>query len=140
MKILFICTHNRCRSILAEAITNHLSSGNVIAKSAGSQPAGEVHPSSIFYLKQVKINVEDLRSESWHIYESWNPDIVITVCDSANREPCPVWFGQSKRMHWSLVDPSKIKNNNDELEQAFQTTIRILKSKITNLLNEINKF
>ncbi|MDX2465088.1 MAG: arsenate reductase ArsC, partial [Porticoccus sp.] len=94
MKILYICTHNRCRSILSEAITNHLSNGRIQAKSAGSHPAGEVHPLSIQYLREAGIATADLTSQSWNELETFAPDVVVTVCDSAAGETCPLWFGQ----------------------------------------------
>ena len=90
MKILYICTHNRCRSILSEAITNHASQGVIEAKSAGSQPVGEVHPLSIKYLAQSGIATSGLTSQSWDEFEAFAPDVVVTVCDSAAGETCPV--------------------------------------------------
>lgn len=100
MKILYICTHNRCRSILSEAITNHFGEGKIQAQSAGSQPVGEVHPLSIKYLNEAGISTEGLRSQSWHDFEEFEPDIVVTVCDSAAGEACPLWFGQTIKVHW----------------------------------------
>ena len=99
MKILYICTHNRCRSILSEAITNHLAKGKFQAFSAGSQPADHVHPLSIKYLKERGISIEGLKSKSWEEFEEEQPDIVITVCDNAANEVCPVWFGNTLKIH-----------------------------------------
>lgn len=135
MKILFICTHNRCRSILAEAITNHLSNGRIIAKSAGSQASGEVHPLTIKYLKEAGINTQGLQSESWDKYESFQPDVVITVCDSAQGEQCPLWFGKSIKVHWGLEDPSKLLESEEITKAAFLKTIGILEKRIAYLLN-----
>ncbi len=137
MKLLFICTHNRCRSILAEAITNFYGKGILIAKSAGSQPAGEVHPLSMKYLKDRGIPTEGLRSQSWDEHESWQPDVVITVCDSAAGETCPVWFGKSIKIHWGLADPSSHDGDSKEIAAAFNETIQILKKRI-HKLTELN--
>jgi len=134
MKILFICTHNRCRSILAEAISNHLSDGRLQAKSAGSQPAGEVHPLSLKYLQEAGISTEGLCSQSWDDYENWQADAVITVCDSAAGEQCPLWLGQSRKVHWGLADPSSINGDEKEIAEAFNKTINILQERIQSLL------
>lgn len=134
MKILFICTHNRCRSILAEAITNHIGRGQLQAKSAGSQPAGEVHPLSIRYLQEAGIDTEGLISQSWDDHEDWEPDVVITVCDSAAGESCPVWFGKSIKVHWGLSDPSAISGSDEEITAAFRETISILHSRVNSLM------
>ncbi|MDG1462870.1 MAG: arsenate reductase ArsC, partial [Gammaproteobacteria bacterium] len=80
-KVLFICTHNRCRSILAEAVTKHIARGDLDARSAGSDPAGVVHPLSLQYLDEAGISTAGLSSQSWDAHEDWAPDIVITVCD-----------------------------------------------------------
>lgn len=134
MKILFICTHNRCRSILAEAIFNHVGTGRIEAKSAGSQPAGAVHPLSLRYLAKAGIATEGLSSQSWDEHEAWAPDVVITVCDSAAGEQCPIWFSQAIKVHWGLADPSRIEGNAEQIEQAFQQTIKILQSRVESLL------
>ena len=136
MKILFICTHNRCRSILAEAISNHFSDHRITAKSAGSQPVGEVHPLSLKYLKQAGISTDNLQSQSWDEFEHWKPDVVITVCDSAAGEQCPIWFDQTIRVHWGLVDPSRIEGSEEEIARGFNNTISILEKRIQLLMNE----
>jgi len=134
MKLLFICTHNRCRSILAEAVTNYFGKGRVTAKSAGSQPAGKVHPLSLAYLQKMGIPTEGLCSQSWDEHEAWQADVVITVCDSAANEACPLWFGQSLRVHWGLTDPSKLDGTEEEIEQAFTKTIETLTRRVEALL------
>ena len=123
MKILYICTHNRCRSILSEAITNHIAGGVIEAKSAGSQPVGMVHPLSLKYLAQTGYSTEGLQSQSWDDFEDFQPDLVITVCDSAAGETCPVYFGSSLKVHWGLSDPSKIQGDDAQVEQAFLACI-----------------
>ncbi len=135
MKILYICTHNRCRSILSEAITNHLSNGKIRAKSAGSQPAGHVHPSSILHLQQAGINTDGLASQSWDEFEDFAPDIVVTVCDSAAGESCPLWFGATIKVHWGLADPSKLVGTSDEISQAFNSTIKEISCRVERLLS-----
>ncbi len=135
MKILYICTHNRCRSILSEAITNHLSNGKIIAKSAGSQPSGQVHPLSLKYLSQEGIPTGNLLSQSWDDFENFSPDIVVTVCDNAAGEVCPLWMGDTIKVHWGLNDPSKLQGTEDEIEYAFKTTISEISKRVTKLLS-----
>lgn len=119
LKVLFICTHNRCRSILSEAITNKLAGDVIDARSAGSQPAEAVHPLTLRYLQQTGYPTEGLRSQSWDDFEAFQPDLVITVCDSAAGEACPLYFGNSNKIHWGLADPSKTEGDDAEIEQAF---------------------
>ncbi|MBB3048220.1 arsenate reductase [Litorivivens lipolytica] len=133
MKILFICTHNRCRSILSEAITNQNARGLLEAKSAGSQPAGEVHPLSLRYLQQRGYATEGLQSQSWDDFEAYAPDLVITVCDSAAGESCPVYFGKSLKVHWGLEDPSKVDGSETEKEQAFMACIDEIERRVSKL-------
>lgn len=135
MKILYICTHNRCRSILSEAITNHFSDGKLIAKSAGSQPAGEVHPLSIKYLQEAGIATDGLRSQSWVDFQAFDADLVVTVCDSAAGESCPLWFGKSLKVHWGLADPSKLQGTEEQLAAAFRDTIEQIKQRVQQLVN-----
>ncbi len=133
MKILFICTHNRCRSILAEAITNHLGKGNIIAASAGSQPAGEVHPLTLKYLTERGIDTAGLKSQSWDELEAFAPNVVITACDSAAGEACPLWIGNSMKVHWGLPDPSKLNGSEDESRRAFFSVMDTLEKRIRRL-------
>lgn len=138
MKILYICTHNRCRSILSEAITNHVSAGKagkIIAKSAGSQPVGEVHPLSIKYLQEAGISTDGLCSQSWDEFEAFSPDLVVTVCDSAASEICPVWFGQSLKVHWALADPSKLQGTEVQIADAFRATIEQVIQRVEQLVS-----
>ena len=135
MNVLYICTHNRCRSILSEAITNHFADGKIIAKSAGSQPVGEVHPLSIKYLQEAGIATEGLRSQSWDDFEQFSPDLVVTVCDSAADETCPLWFGKSLKVHWGLADPSKLQGSQAHIAEAFRATIEQIKQRVEQLVN-----
>lgn len=123
MKILYICTHNRCRSILSEAITNHLAGDCIVAKSAGSQPAGAVHPLSLQYLQEAGIPVDGLESQSWDTMAPFQPDVVVTVCDSAAGESCPLWFEDTVKVHWGLTDPSKLEGTEQQVAEAFRDCI-----------------
>ncbi|MEC8377176.1 MAG: arsenate reductase ArsC [Pseudomonadota bacterium] len=132
MKVLYICTHNRCRSILCEAITN-ASHGNVEARSAGSQPEGEVHPLSLKYLAERGYNTQGLKSQSWDDFEDYSADLVVTVCDSAAGESCPVYFGQSLKVHWGLEDPSKVEGDDTAKAAAFNQTMNIIEQRVSAL-------
>ena len=126
MKILYICTHNRCRSILSEAITNAVLPEGSQAFSAGSAPADEVHSLTIQYLTKCGYSIDNLRSKSWNDFEAQQPDIVITVCDNAANEECPLWFGNTIKVHWGLQDPSKVNGDEAELDEAFMRVINII--------------
>ncbi|MEP4888826.1 MAG: arsenate reductase ArsC [Aliiglaciecola sp.] len=133
MKILYICTHNRCRSILSEAITNQLAGEVIEAKSAGSQPAGEVHPLSIKYLQQAGISIAGLQSQSWNDFEHFDADLVVTVCDSAAGESCPLWFGKSLKVHWGLSDPSKVQGSEEQIAASFEACIEEITARVKQL-------
>lgn len=135
MKVLFICTHNRCRSILAEAISNHFSGGKIVAASAGSQPAGEVHPLTLKYLAERGMDTTNLRSQSWDELASFAPDAVITVCDSAAGEACPLWFGDTVKAHWGLPDPSRINGPEEDIRAAFFSVMDTLEKRVRLLSN-----
>lgn len=135
MKLLFICTHNRCRSIIAEAITNHLSNGHLIARSAGSQPAGAVHPLTLKHLAAAGIATDHLRSKSWDELETFSPDVVITVCDSAAGEVCPAWFGKAVKVHWGLPDPSRAQGSEADIQAAFESLMQRLQCRMQALLD-----
>lgn len=127
LKLLFICTHNRCRSIVAEALTNHVGAGLLLAASAGSEPAGAVHPLTLEHLQRHGIPVAGLYSKSWDELEEFEPDFVITVCDKAAAEPCPLWFGKALQVHWGLADPSVAGADADA---AFAMLIRLLNTRL----------
>ncbi|QKX18254.1 arsenate reductase ArsC [Microbulbifer sp. YPW1] len=134
MKLLYICTHNRCRSILSEAITNQFGQGRLEARSAGSQPSGVVHPLSLKYLKAQDIAIDGLHSKSWNNLDGWQPDVVVTVCDSAAGEACPIWLGDTIKVHWGLADPSKLEGSDEEKAAAFNQTIEIIKQRVSTML------
>ncbi len=139
MKILYICTHNRCRSILFEAITNHAAGASIVAKSAGSQPAGEVHPLALQYLKEANISTDGLQSQSRDELEEFKPDVVITVCDAAAGEACPVWFGNSVKIHWGLADPSTVEGSDQEKSVAFRACIAEITERVNSLVTIAKK-
>lgn len=133
MKILYICTHNRCRSILSEAITNQDAGDAITARSAGSQPVGEVHPLSLQYLSEAGYSTEGLQSQSWDDFEDFAPDVVVTVCDSAAGETCPVYFGNSIKIHWGLADPSRVQGSSTDQAAAFNHCISIIQQRVSAL-------
>ena len=139
MKILYICTHNRCRSIMFEAITNQLAKGHIIAQSAGSHPAGVVHPLALRYLQESNISVEGLQSQSWDAFENFKPDVVITVCDAAAGETCPIWFGNAIKIHWGLSDPSQIEGSDEAKALGFRACIAEIKKRVAKLLTIAEK-
>lgn len=132
LKILFICTHNRCRSILAEAIARHVSGGALDVRSAGSNPEGVVFPGTLTYLQRQGITTEGLASQGWDEHEAFQPDVVVTVCDNAAGETCPAWMGKAARVHWGLPDPSK--QADDVMQQdLFDQVGRMMIQRLTLL-------
>ena len=134
MKLLFVCTHNRCRSILAEAIARHLGGNRLDVASAGSSPAGAVHPLTLRYLAEHGIATDGLVSKSWDDVPGQAPDVVVTVCDRAAGEACPLWLGKAEKVHWGLADPSAVSGDEAVVRDAFNTTIATLASRIEALL------
>ena len=130
LRLLFICTHNRCRSILAEALANQIGAGLVTAASAGSEPAGAVHPLTLQSLQRHAVPTAGLYSKSWDDLASFAPDFVITVCDNAAAETCPLWLGSARKVHWGLSDPSSVATDTDV---AFDKTIAILTTRLQHL-------
>lgn len=129
MNILFLCTGNSCRSILAEATFNALAPKGLQAMSAGSHPTGEVHPRSIALLQRKGIATEGYYSKSWHDLPAI-PDIVITVCGNAAGETCPAYLGNAVRAHWGVEDPAKAIGTEAEIEAAFEKAYSILRKRI----------
>ena len=133
MNILILCTGNSCRSILAEATLNHLAPPDIRAISAGSQPAGYVHPKSLALLAREGISSEGLHSKSWDQLP-FTPDVVITVCASAAGETCPAYLGPVLRAHWGVDDPAKATGSKAEIHAAFETAYRVLRARIEAFL------
>ncbi|KAB0483845.1 arsenate reductase [Pseudomonas reinekei] len=134
MKILFLCTANSCRSILCEAMFNHLAPTEMQAYSAGSQPKGEVHPLSLKTLDKAGISTAGLYRKSSDVHVNLAPDFVITVCDKAAGEACPVFFGPAIKAHWGLTDPSEYQGTQEEIEAAFEATLEQIRSRIEAFL------
>lgn len=123
MRVLFMCTANSCRSILSEALFNHLAPEGVEAISAGSFPKGQVLPRSLATLERAGISTEGLSSKGNEAFEDNPPDIVITVCDKAAGEACPVYFGPALKSHWGLADPSDVIGDESAIDAAFRSTL-----------------
>lgn len=133
MNLLFLCTGNSCRSILAEAIFNHLAPAGWQAMSAGSHPTGTVHPRSLALLAREGISTEGYHSKSWDNLEVI-PDIVITVCSNAAGETCPAYLGSVLRSHWGVEDPAHAEGTDEEIDAAFTDAYCILRARIETFL------
>jgi arsenate reductase len=107
IKVLVLCTGNSCRSVMAEALINHLGRGRYLAWSAGSHPTGSIHPQSIQTLQRHGVHPGQPRSKSWNEFADQPFDVVITVCDQATGESCPLFSGQPNKLHWSTPDPGE---------------------------------
>lgn len=133
MEVLFLCTGNSCRSILAEATFNHLAPKGWHAMSAGSHPTGQVHPRSLALLAREGIATAGLHSKSWDNLPA-TPDIVVTVCASAAGETCPAYLGPVLRTHWGVVDPAHASGTDAEIDAAFERAYRTLRTRIEAFL------
>lgn len=135
--VLFLCTGNSARSILAEMYLNHSAQGRFRAFSAGSFPKGEVHPLSLDTLRAAGIPTEGARSKNWDEFAKPGApqmDIVITVCDNAAAESCPIWPGAPVKAHWSFPDPAAAEGSEHERRAAFATIFASIRSAIDRLL------
>jgi arsenate reductase len=138
MNVLFLCTGNSARSIIAEAILNREGMGRFRAYSAGSRPKGEVHPFALQLLQRLNHDVSGLRSKSWDEFarpDAPRMDFVFTVCDQAAAEECPFWPGQPMSAHWGVPDPASAKGNDAERHLAFAETYRMLRNRISIFVN-----
>ena len=133
MNLLFLCTGNSCRSILGEAVFNHLAPAGWKAMSAGSHPTGQVHARSLALLARAGIATEGLHSKSWDHLPA-TPDIVVTVCASAAGETCPAYLGPVLRTHWGVDDPAHAVGRDAEIDAAFDQAYRILRTRIEAFL------
>ncbi|WP_312919879.1 arsenate reductase ArsC [Stutzerimonas nitrititolerans] len=123
MRVLFMCTANSCRSILSEAMFNHLAPAGFAAVSAGSFPKGQVLPRSLTTLQQAGISIAGLSSKGNDAFADNPPDIIITVCDKAAGEACPLYFGPALKTHWGLEDPSEAVGDEAAMDAAFRATL-----------------
>ncbi|MGB6466574.1 MAG: arsenate reductase ArsC [Xanthobacteraceae bacterium] len=131
--VLFLCTGNSARSIMAEAILNKLGAGKFRAYSAGSQPKGHVHPETVRLLQGLRYDTLVFRSKSWHEFAKPGApslDFVFTVCDNAAGETCPVWPGQPMTAHWGIPDPAEATGTEAEVALAFKDAYRMLERRL----------
>lgn len=131
--VLFLCTRNSARSIMAEAILNHRGKGWFTAYSAGSHPTGAPRPEALQQIATAGMPVEGLRSKSWNEFSAPGApplDFVFTVCDNAAQEPCPYWPGQPMTAHWGISDPAAVKGTPEEIARAFRDAFVILDRRI----------
>jgi protein-tyrosine-phosphatase len=131
--VLFLCTGNSARSIIAECVLNRLGRGHFHAYSAGSYPNGTVNPYALDVLRQQNYAVDELRSKSWDEFAAPGApplDFVFTVCDNAAGEVCPIWHGQPMTAHWGLPDPAEVGGTEVEKRLAFADTLRALQARI----------
>lgn len=136
--VLFLCTHNSARSVIAESVINRLGLGKFKGFSAGSEPRGTIHPYTLDLLKQLNYPIENLRSKPWDEFAAPGApalDFVFTVCDDAANEVCPVWPGQPMTAHWGLADPSAATGSETVRRLAFADTHRMLYQRIGIFVN-----
>lgn len=132
--VLFLCTGNSARSIMAEALLNHKGRPSFTAYSAGSHPAGRVHPAALKQLESAHISTGGLRSKSWDEFEGPGApqlDFVFTVCDNAAKEVCPVWPGQPMTAHWGIPDPAEVRGSDEVVGKAFREAFFLLDRRIS---------
>ena len=137
MHVLFLCTGNSARSIMAEAILNHLSHGEYRAYSAGSHPKGSVHPLALETLRSMELPVDGLQSKSWEEFarpEAPALDVIVTVCDNAAGEVCPLWSGTPITAHWGVEDPAAFQGTEDEQRHKFHEVALRLRQRIEQFL------
>ena len=133
LNVLFVCTANSARSVLAEALINHWGRGKFVGYSAGSKPRGQVHPIALELLRQMKMPVEGLRSKSWDEFARPGApefDFIFTVCDNAANESCPAYPGKAMRAHWGVADPALAKGTETDQWLAFREAFRELENRI----------
>jgi protein-tyrosine-phosphatase len=136
--VLFLCTGNSARSILAEAYLNSAGKGRFKGYSAGSKPAGRINPFALELLAKTRIETSELRSKSWD--EFAKPDapkmnFVFTVCDNAAAEPCPYWPGQPMTAHWGVPDPAAVEGSDEDKRRAFRSALSVLSTRINLFVN-----
>lgn len=137
-QILILCTGNSARSIMAEAIINTLGAGRFVAHSAGSQPAGRVHPLALEKLSAIGYPTAQLRSKSWDEFAATDApqmDFIITVCDNAAGETCPLWPGQPISAHWGFPDPAAVQGSAAEQRAAFEQVFQRITQRVRLLLD-----
>jgi arsenate reductase len=134
LKILVLCTGNSCRSVLGEALFNHLGKGKIQAFSAGSHPLGRINTNALATLQRHGLPTEGYQSQSWDEFADHEIDIAITVCDNAAGEVCPVYLNSAVRAHWGLPDPAHVEGTEAEIIAAFENTYSALELRISDML------
>lgn len=132
--VLILCTGNSCRSIIGEALLNHLGTGRFRAWSAGSQPTGQVNPGALAILQEHCVATEGYYSKSWDSLSDISFDLVITVCDNAAGEACPLFSGKALKAHWGIADPAHVDGSAEEIHAAFAKAYEQLHRRIDKLL------
>jgi arsenate reductase len=135
--VLFLCTGNSARSIMAEVMMNHLGSGRYRGYSAGSHPAGHVNPLAVETLREMGLRAEGLRSKSWDEFAAPGAppiDFVVTVCDNAAGEMCPLWPGKPVKAHWGVEDPAAVQGSEAQRRAAFRQSAALLRQRIERFL------
>ena len=140
LNVLFLCTHNSARSILAEALLNHMGKGRFQAYSAGSSPRENQRPNPLGLktLENAGISTEGLHSKSWDVFatpDAPHMDLVITVCDNAAGEVCPYWPGQPATAHWGYADPSAVEGSDEQRLEAFRQTLHLIHRRLEIFIN-----
>ena len=134
LTIFVICTGNSCRSVMGEALVNHLGQGRVQAFSAGSHPIGRINQGALATLKRHNLPTEGYLSQSWEDFEDQTMDIVITVCDNAAGETCPVYLTKAVRAHWGVSDPGHVEGSEEEKIAAFEQIFATLELRVKKML------
>ncbi|MCF7970567.1 MAG: arsenate reductase ArsC [Methylococcaceae bacterium] len=135
INVFVICTGNSCRSILGEALFNHLGANRIHAFSAGSHPIGKINPDALATLQRHELPTKGYHSQSWDEFAKQPMDIVITVCDNAAAETCPLYLNKAVRVHWGITDPSHTHGTENEIITAFEKTYRTLELRISKMLS-----
>lgn len=138
MNVLFLCTGNSARSIIAESLMNQLGGGRFRAYSAGSHPAGFVNPKALELLERNRFRTGELRSKNWDEFAAADApqmDFILTVCDRAAGEVCPIWPGQPMSAHWGVEDPAAVEGTPEQIEKAFTDAFMVLQRRIALFLN-----
>jgi arsenate reductase len=134
LKLVYLCTHNACRSVLCEVISRELASDRLAVASAGSAPAGRIHPLTLKVLQARGCDVDTLRSQGIDEFRAFDPDVVITVCDRAAGEACPLWLGGALKVHWGLPDPTALEGDQEQQLAAFAPVIATIEARLEALL------
>ncbi len=134
LNVFVICTGNSCRSVMGEALFNHYGQGRIQAFSAGSHPIGRINQGALATLKRHGLPTEGYQSQSWADFEHQPMDIVITVCDNAHGETCPVYLNSAVRVHWGVFDPGHVEGSEEEKIAAFELAFATLKLRVETML------